>query len=83
VSTKVLFTFFPYRFTKMDFNLKVEEIDIEMDELDDYTEEYSQNPWDVATLQQYLHFNCPECEYKVQEESVFYAHAIKEHSLVS
>ena len=38
------------------------------------------NPWAVSNLEEFLNYNCPECEFKSKEKSEFYKHAIEAHS---
>ena len=37
------------------------------------------NPWDVATLDDFLYYNCPECDVKEKDKQVFLEHAILSH----
>ena len=38
-----------------------------------------QNPWDVANFDDFLHYNCPECEFKAKRKKLLYIHAVKTH----
>jgi hypothetical protein len=40
------------------------------------------NPWNVVSLQEFLFFNCPDCDFSCQDESLFHSHAIKNHEQV-
>ena len=48
-------------------------------EINDY-ETKAANPWAVSKLEEFLNYNCPECEFKSKEKSEFYKHAIEDHS---
>ena len=37
------------------------------------------NPWDVSTLDDFLYYNCPECDVKEKDKQVFLEHAILSH----
>ena len=37
-------------------------------------------PWDVASLEDFLYYCCPECDLKVKDPDFFYAHAVQNHS---
>ena len=37
------------------------------------------NPWDVSTLDDFLFYNCPECDVKEKDKQVFLEHAILSH----
>jgi hypothetical protein len=39
------------------------------------------NPWQVASLQDFLYLKCPECTFDTQEEEVFEDHALQNHKL--
>ena len=39
----------------------------------------SQNPWDVSSLDEFLYYNCPECEVKSSTKEQFVGHAIVAH----
>ena len=38
------------------------------------------NPWEVGSLQDFLEYHCPECDFHAKEENFFYQHAIETHS---
>ena len=37
------------------------------------------NPWDVTSYQDFLFYNCPECQFKVKNQIEFHQHAIENH----
>ena len=39
------------------------------------------NPWQVASLQDFLYLKCPECTFDTQEEEIFEDHALQNHKL--
>ena len=39
------------------------------------------NPWQVASLQDFLYLKCPECTFETQEDLSFQDHAIENHPL--
>ena len=39
------------------------------------------NPWDVTTVDEFLFYNCPECEVKAKDADTFMSHAIEKHEL--
>ena len=39
------------------------------------------NPWDVTTVDEFLFYNCPECEVKTKDADAFMSHAIESHEL--
>ena len=41
------------------------------------------NPWQVASLQDFLYLKCPECTFDTQEEENFEKHALQNHKLSS
>ena len=41
----------------------------------------SSNPWDVSNIQEFLYFNCPECDTKVKDSEVFLKHCFDNHEL--
>ena len=41
----------------------------------------SANPWIVGSYQEFLFYNCPECEYKSKELGQFHQHAVNIHEL--
>jgi hypothetical protein len=59
----------------------MEEINIKC-EVDDDMLELTINPWDVVSLQEFQCFNCPECDFSCQDESIFHSHAIENHQQV-
>ena len=40
-----------------------------------------ENPWDVSNIQEFLYFNCPECDTKVKDSEVFLQHAFDNHEM--
>ena len=40
-----------------------------------------ENPWDVSNIQEFLFYNCPECDIKVKDSEVFVQHALDNHEL--
>ena len=40
------------------------------------------NPWDVETLDEFLYYNCPECDMKCPEKAIFRDHALLNHPKV-
>ena len=41
------------------------------------------NPWQVQSLDEFLYYNCPECNIKSQNKEVFVYHAWQHHPKVS
>ena len=39
------------------------------------------NPWNVASVQDFFFLNCPECTFKSKEETNFQEHAIATHPM--
>ena len=39
------------------------------------------NPWQVASLQDFLYLKCPECVFETQDEEKFEDHALQNHKL--
>ena len=39
----------------------------------------SENPWNVPSLQEFLKFVCPECDFNSKDENEFHCHALKKH----
>ena len=39
------------------------------------------NPWDVPNIQEFLFYNCPECDVRVKDSEVFVQHALDNHKL--
>ena len=39
----------------------------------------SENPWNVPSLQEFLKFVCPECDFIIKDESEFHWHALENH----
>ena len=37
------------------------------------------NPWNVSSLEAFLHYNCPECEDKYSTKEQFVCHAMMVH----
>ena len=40
------------------------------------------NPWAVESLEDFLHYCCPECDVKSQSRDFFLDHALLNHPLV-
>ena len=40
-----------------------------------------ENPWDVSNIQEFLYYNCPECDIKERDSEVFIQHALDNHEL--
>ena len=40
-----------------------------------------ENPWDVSNIQEFLFYNCPECDVRVKDSEVFVQHALDYHEL--
>ena len=40
-----------------------------------------ENPWDVSNIQEFLYYNCPECDTKERDSEVFIQHALDNHEL--
>ena len=40
-----------------------------------------ENPWDVPNIQEFLYYNCPECDTRVKDSEVFVQHALDNHVL--
>ena len=58
----------------------------DMDFLQNVKEESSgtfTNPWFVQTLDDFLYYCCPECNYKCQFHDEFHHHALISHPMVS
>ena len=41
------------------------------------------NPWSVTNLDDFLYYNCPECDNKTQSKEMFIHHAYLNHPRVS
>ena len=39
----------------------------------------SKNPWKVSSVEDFLYYSCPECEFKASKKSEFYKHALSVH----
>ena len=39
----------------------------------------SENPWNVPSLQEFLKFVCPECDFNSKDENEFHWHALENH----
>jgi hypothetical protein len=60
--------------------IKTEDIDDSDEDKDKDTLKFSdENPWAVDSLNKFLFFNCPECDFKVQDQLAFQYHAIESH----
>ena len=46
---------------------------------DDLDDGLKHNPWSVENVDQFLFYNCPECDNKTQSKSVFINHAYLNH----
>ena len=44
-----------------------------------YRMEVEYNPWNVLSLEAFLHYNCPECEDKYSTKEQFLCHALITH----
>ena len=42
-------------------------------------EEFKINPWDVPNMDEFLYYNCPECDFKIKECETFVTHALMFH----
>ena len=42
---------------------------------------WQENPWDVSNIQEFLYYNCPECDTRVKDSEVFIQHALDNHEL--
>ena len=40
-----------------------------------------ENPWDVSNIQEFLYYNCPECETRMKDSQLFIQHALDNHEL--
>ena len=38
-----------------------------------------ENPWDVKSIYEYYHFNCPTCSYKHSSKQDFVNHVVNTH----
>ena len=43
----------------------------------------SENPWDVADVNAFLLYSCPECNYQEVCQNTFIHHAVNNHERVS
>ena len=43
--------------------------------------ESKMNPWEVSSVEDFLFYNCPECELKTKDSSVLVSHALEFHEL--
>ena len=41
----------------------------------------TKNPWKVMSLDEFLYYNCPECDEKTQDYTEFFNHAVLMHEL--
>ena len=53
------------------------------DTQDDLEDGLKHNPWSVETVEQFLFYNCPECDNKTQSKTIFINHAYLNHPRVS
>ena len=53
------------------------------DKPDDLEDGLKHNPWSVETVEQFLYYNCPECDNKTQSKTIFINHAYLNHPRVS
>ena len=49
------------------------------DSLDKLRNKKHRHPWDLADLSQYLHYCCPECEFKSRQDFLFRHHMKQNH----
>ena len=40
-----------------------------------------ENPWLVESIEPFLYFNCPECDFKAKENNLFQNHSVENHPL--
>ena len=40
-----------------------------------------ENPWDVSNIQEFLFYNCPECDIRLKDGEKFVQHALNNHEL--
>ena len=40
-----------------------------------------ESPWDVSNIQEFLYYNCPECDTKERDSEAFIQHALDNHEL--
>ena len=64
-------------FEKVDCNFKVELANDCQNEKQEETSDF--NPWASQNLEEFLFYNCPECQYRGSFESDFYQHAVNTH----
>jgi hypothetical protein len=53
--------------------------DAEYEDANFSNEPMDENPWAVDSLRRFLFYNCPECDFKAQDETAFQNHAIESH----
>jgi hypothetical protein len=53
--------------------------DAEYEDANYIDEPMEENPWAVDSLRRFLFYNCPECDFKGQDETAFQNHAIESH----
>ena len=70
-------TIHPEGIEKVVTNFKVELADDSQIENQDKNSDF--NPWASMNLEEFLFYNCPECEYRGSFESDFYQHAVNTH----
>ena len=49
---------------------------------DDVDEDLGPNPWAVVNLNEFLYYNCPQCNFRSKDSKSFLFHALKKHSKV-
>ena len=42
---------------------------------------WQENPWDVSNIQEFLFYNCPECDIRLKDGKMFMQHALENHEL--
>ena len=42
---------------------------------------WQENPWDVSNIQEFLFYNCPECDIRLKDGKMFVQHALENHEL--
>ncbi len=63
----------------MDNKQEMDSLDLEFVIKDEPDSESERNPWSVQSLEDFLHYCCPECDAKSQSKELFVNHAIQEH----
>ena len=39
------------------------------------------NPWNVLSMDEFSHLNCPECDFHTKDKKIFQDHATRNHPL--